>query len=266
MNSYKNFLGGVTLLFLAMTLLVFCSPLKRSAGLTGGIFGKIRFPMEESQFLLEKDTLLKQVSITIKGTDIKAKIDKDGYFWFLDLPTGEYTLEYFHPVYSRPHELQNVQVRFNKLTMAICLFKSNNYEPYKAEIEKDWKDENFGFLPLTDISKTGSVLLKFKNHEEVDANFILLIPDNKSRIATPYNLKHSIWLKHAVADSFYYNNVLSGRYDILLNILGRDNIYIQNVIIKKDSVTVFDNLYTTYESSQYGGTRIPIYKNIKEKK
>ena len=266
MNSYKKFLGGVTLLFLAMTLLVFCSPLKRSVGLTGGIFGRIRFPMEESQFLQQKDSLLKRVSISLKGTDIKVNIDKDGYFWFLDLPTGNYDIEYFHPGFSRAHELQNVQVWFNKLTMAICLFRSNNYEPYKTEIEKNWKDENFGFLPLTDISKRGSILLKFKTYEKVDANFILLIPDNKSKIATYDNLKATIWIKHAVGDSFYYNNVLPGKYDILLNILGFDNIFIQDVIIKKDSVTVFDNLYTTYGSSQYGGNRIPIYKNIKEKK
>ena len=33
--------------------------------------------MEESQFLQQKDSLLKRVSISLKGTDIKVNIDKD---------------------------------------------------------------------------------------------------------------------------------------------------------------------------------------------
>jgi hypothetical protein len=258
MNSYKNFLGGVTLLFLAMTLLVFCSPLKRSVGLTGGIFGKIRFPMEESQFLLEKDTLLKQVSITIKGTDIKANIDKDGYFWFLDLPTGNFTVKYAHKLYG-PHEIDNVPVKHAKLTMMYCRFKwqGNLKDPRKT----DWYDEseqgNMGFLPMVDVTKRGALSLKFWSKNDLFIS--LAIPKYTKESYLP-QLKGTVYKGQTIGGGVFFDNILPGNYVVAISHL----LYLENLIIKADSVAEIKNISFSPEPLTRYLNATPIYKQLKK--
>lgn len=227
---------------------------------TGGIFGKIKFPMEESQFLQQKDSLLKQVSITIKGTNIKANIDKDGYFWFLNLPTGKYTVKYYHKLYGH-HEIYNVPVKHAKLTMMYCRFKwqGNIKDPKKT----DWNDEseqgNMGFLPMVDVTKRGALSLKFLRKNDLFVS--LAIPQYTKESYLP-QLKGTVYKGQTVEDGVFFDNILPGNYVVDISHL----LYLENLIIKTDSVAEIKDISFSTEPYTLYLNATPIYKKLNRSK
>lgn len=222
--------------------------------MTGGIFGKLQFPMEEPEYKKVKNNLLKEIEIKINGDNSRVTIDEKGYFWILDIPTGDYDIEYFHPDYGT-HKLKNIEVRRNKLTMVILSLLTKNMT-LEIDRMKDWKKENMAFLPNVNPQDRGAIKIKLKR--KLSATFVnLRIPDDPN-VLWP-NYRATMWFTEMVDTQVVIEDILPGIYSVYVHIFNFPVKYFDKVPVKKDTISIIDNVFPPMDHAERGDY-VPKYK------
>ncbi len=252
------------LLLILIILNLHCSLVNKYVIKHGGIFGRVKIIAEEDN--VKKNRILEEISLKIKGTDIYPEKDEAGFFWFNGLKSGTYTIEYVHPEYET-HELRNVDVITDKYTMAVCRLKpkrfkeinNNNYRYIKWNKE----GEKYGMLSYSlNPEKRGTLELHFK-YSISNAN-IIIIADAYYATYGARNGEGTIWSTTGSGKSHYLENILPGRYDIIINTLKYHTTHVINVIIKYNYKAVLNVPLSSKNIPEGVGLTEskPIYKRI----